>query len=132
MNILVAGGTGMLGRLAVEALHKQGHALIGVLSRTGQSIAPDGVNRNGDLLSGKNLDSALARVDSVIWCAHDREADANDAQCMRNLLAACVRSGFVHLVYTGIIGIETSLALALLCGQATRRAGNRGLTHRAQ
>lgn len=63
MNVLVAGGTGMLGRLAVEALHEQGHSSINVLSRSGQLIAPDVVSRKGDLLSGENLDSTLAGVD---------------------------------------------------------------------
>ncbi|MEV5169595.1 hypothetical protein AB0L10_00535 [Streptomyces flaveolus] len=55
MKIAVAGGTGLAGRLVVEALRARGHAPV-VLSR-GQGV---------DLLSGAGLDAALAGAEAVV------------------------------------------------------------------
>ncbi len=115
-RIVIAGGTGALGGLSADFLAKRGDVEALALSRSGNA-AGDVHGVAADLLSGENLDNALAGADAVIWCAHDRAAHENDAKAMRNLLAACAKAGVQNLVYAGIVGIETSLVSPYYAGK---------------
>ncbi len=108
-KIVVAGGTGALGRLTSQFLGQYADVAVSAMSRSGNAVG-DIPGVAADLLSGSGLSAAVSGAQAVIWCAHDRAAHENEAQAMRNLLNACSRAGVGNLVYTGIIGIETSLA----------------------
>lgn len=117
MKIVVVGGTGLLGSLTVKALAGVEGVSVAALSRSGASPAPDVVGVQAELLAGDRIDGAIAGADAIVWCAHDRQAHANDAAAMRNLIGACMRRGVRHLVYAGIIGIETSLDSSYYAGK---------------
>lgn len=108
-KVVVAGGTGALGRLTAQCLVQYADVDVLAISRSGNAVG-DIAGVAVDLLSGSGLLEAVSGAYAVIWCAHDRSAHENEAQAMRNLLNACARAGVGNLVYTGIIGIETSLA----------------------
>ncbi|MER6529385.1 NAD(P)H-binding protein [Streptomyces sp. NPDC001508] len=100
MKIAVAGGTGVAGRLVVEALRARGQAPV-VLSR-GQGV---------DLLSGSGLDAALAGAEAVIDVSNVitmRGSVAVDFfdRAGRHLVAAAERAGVRHLVTLSIVGVD--------------------------
>lgn len=116
MTIAIAGGTGLLGRAVADALCKSGRAQVRVISRHA-GPEQDRTFCRADLASDEGLDAALSGVSSVIWCAHDREAMANDAAWMRRLLRACETAKVGHVIYTGIAGIETARASDYYAGK---------------
>ncbi|NJP95513.1 NAD(P)H-binding protein [Nonomuraea sp. FMUSA5-5] len=100
MRIAVAGGTGMTGRLVVEALRARGHAPV-VLSR-GQGV---------DLLSGAGLDAALDGVEAVVDVSNVttlRKSVSVDFfdRAGRHLVRAAERAGVRHLVTLSIVGVD--------------------------
>ncbi|MBB6550150.1 SDR family oxidoreductase [Nonomuraea rubra] len=100
MKIAVAGGTGMTGRLVVEALRARGHAPM-ALSR-GQGV---------DLLDGSGLDAALAGVEAVIDVSNVttlRKSVSVDFfdRAGRHLVGAAARAGVRHLVTLSIVGVD--------------------------
>ncbi|MET8784226.1 NAD(P)H-binding protein [Streptomyces sp. NPDC004589] len=100
MKIAVAGGTGVAGRLVVEALRARGHAPV-VLSR-GAGV---------DLLSGAGLDAALAGAEAVIDVSNVITMRRSVAvgffdTAGRHLVEAAERAGVRHLVTLSIVGID--------------------------
>jgi uncharacterized protein YbjT (DUF2867 family) len=95
--LLVAGGTGTLGRAVVARLESTGHDYR-VLSRR-----PGSGHVVADLLTGGGLDTALRDVTTVINCATSPRRDAAAAQ---HLLEAAHRHGVEHLVHVSIVGID--------------------------
>jgi uncharacterized protein YbjT (DUF2867 family) len=99
-QVLVTGGTGVLGRRVVERL---GSAGVGtrVLSHSGK---PGTIQ--GDLLTGEGLDAAVQGVDAIIHCASSpfRKARRVDVEGTGRLLEA--GAGVSHLVYISIVGID--------------------------
>jgi uncharacterized protein YbjT (DUF2867 family) len=97
-QVLVTGGTGVLGRRVVERLGSEGVGTR-VYSRSGR---PDTVR--GDLLTGEGLGPAVQGVDTIIHCASSpfRKAYQVDVEGTRRLLEA----GVSHLVYISIVGID--------------------------
>lgn len=100
MKIAVAGGTGLVGRLVVDAARERGHDVV-VLARA------EGV----DLTTGAGLTGRLAGVDAVIDAtnkvAHKRaEAEAFFGGVTRTLLAAESEAGVGHHVALSIVGID--------------------------
>lgn len=98
MKIAVAGGTGLTGGYAVEALRAAGHEPV-VLSRAA------GV----DVRSGDGLADALHGVDAVIDALSTN--DRNDARAFhvdttRALQQAGAAAGARHLVTLSIVGID--------------------------
>src|SRR3954469_22513831 len=69
MRILVLGGTGTVGRLAVGELAGRGHEVV-ALSRRGGSPDPRATGRTGDLATGAGLAEALDGVDTVVDCGN--------------------------------------------------------------
>ena len=100
-ELLVTGGTGVLGRRVVERLDAAGVGAR-VLSRSGR---PGTVR--GDLLTGEGLDAAVRGVETVIHCASSpyRKTREVDIEGTRRLLKAA-RGGVSHFVYISIVGVD--------------------------
>lgn len=100
MRIAVAGGTGQVGRLAVEVARERGHEVV-VLSRSA------GV----DLTTGDGLATRLASVAAVLDTSNlgtQRRAQSRAffGAVTRALLAAEVAAGVGHHVVLSIVGID--------------------------
>ncbi|QEO09825.1 SDR family oxidoreductase [Protaetiibacter larvae] len=96
MTTLVTGGTGRLGRHAVDALRAHGHA-VRILSRR-----PGTDHVVADLDTGDGLAAALAGVDTVLHLATSRSKDIGQT---RRLLDALAGTG-AHLVFISIVGVD--------------------------
>jgi uncharacterized protein YbjT (DUF2867 family) len=101
-NVLVTGGTGVLGRRVVERL---GAAGVGarVMSRSGR---PGSVR--GDVLTGEGLDAAVRGAETIIHCASSpyRKTREVDVEGTRRLLEAAAGAGVSHFVYISIVGVD--------------------------
>ena len=95
-SLLVTGGTGRLGRPAVNAFRAAGHQVC-VLSRR---AGPEHVV--ADLTTGEGLTAAVQGADVVVHLATSTRGQ--DAQQTRNLLGAV--AGLRHLVVMSIAGID--------------------------
>jgi uncharacterized protein YbjT (DUF2867 family) len=95
-RILVAGGTGTLGRVVVDQLLESG-AGVRVLSRgRRRHIHSDVEYVCGDLRTGAGLDAAVSGIDTIVQCAEH----------VHQLVAAAKQAGSPHMVYTSIAGID--------------------------
>ncbi|WP_147915314.1 SDR family oxidoreductase [Ruania zhangjianzhongii] len=102
MNILVTGGTGLLGRQVLPLLQQEDHT-VRVLSRTAASL-PDGVQHVAqDLRSSEGLDETLAGIDVVL---HLAGGASGDDQTTQNLVTAAERQGAWHLVLISVTGAD--------------------------
>jgi uncharacterized protein YbjT (DUF2867 family) len=97
-NVLVTGGSGVLGRRLVTRLQDGGHD-VRVLSRR-----REGGTHLGDLATGGGVRDALAGVELVVHAASDTPQGRSDLRQTRTLLDAArhVR----HLLYVSIVGID--------------------------
>lgn len=100
MRIVVAGGTGMVGRFTVEAAREAGHH-VSALSRA----------RGADVLTGRGLAEAVADADAVIDVTNITTLSAAKAREFfetetRHLLAAEEKAGVQHHVALSIVGID--------------------------
>lgn len=106
MNVLVAGGTGVLGREVVKGLRESGHRAR-VLSR---KPGPGNDWVQGDLASGAGLDRAMIGMDAIIHAAsatiEPQKLRATDVVGTRRLLAMAREAGVRHVVYISIVGID--------------------------
>lgn len=120
MRIAIAGGTGTVGRHAVEAARAAGHEAV-VLSR-GSGV---------DVLTGAGLAGALAGADAVIdvtsiMSLSEKKARRFFETGTRNLLAAETEAGVGHhvaLSIVGIDGIDTAYYAAKLAQERAVAAG---------
>ena len=95
-RVLVAGGTGVLGRVVVDHLLSSG-ANVRVLSRGRRRHRHSDIEHvRGDLRTGAGLDTAVSGVDTIVQCAEH----------VNHLVAAAKRADSPHLVYTSIVGID--------------------------
>jgi uncharacterized protein YbjT (DUF2867 family) len=103
MDVLVTGGTGRLGRRVVDQLQGAGHR-VRAMSRRG--TGPGGVR--GDLVSGRDLATALSGAEVVVHAATDARGDywAADVAGTRRLVQAVDRGQLRHLVYVSIVGVD--------------------------
>lgn len=101
-EILVTGGTGVLGSKVVRRLRLTGIEPR-VLSRRGRP----GTFR-GDLLTGEGLEAAVRGVDTIVHCASSpfREAHQTDVEGTERLLRIASKAGVSHFVYVSIVGID--------------------------
>ncbi len=100
MKIAVAGGTGVVGRWAVEAVRADGHEAIVIARSVGL-----------DLVTGDGLDVALAGVDTVIDATNvassgKRRSSEFFEATARTLMRTAVAAGVRHIVALSIIGID--------------------------
>lgn len=119
MKIAVAGGTGLAGGYAVEALRKRGHEPV-VLSRAA------GV----DVRTGDGLAGALHGVDAIIdaLSTTDRnDAEAFHVETTRALQQAGAEAGARQLVTLSIVGIDRVTAFPYYQAKlAQERAAQQG------
>lgn len=100
--ILVTGGTGTLGRLAVPLLRDAGCG-VRVLSRRSHDSS-DGIEFvTGDLAAGEGIDAAVEGVEIVLHLAGSNKGDEDKT---RRLVQAASRSGVRHLVYISVVGAD--------------------------
>jgi NADH dehydrogenase len=117
--ILVAGGTGFLGRSIVAALRREGH-VVRVLSRNASRnpwVDDRGVSVvEGDVREAATLNDALAGCDTVViavqFPGHPVEVpkkgltyDEFDRKGTENLVAAAKKAGVNRLVYMSGVGV---------------------------
>ncbi|OAN42764.1 SDR family oxidoreductase [Microbacterium sp. H83] len=100
MRIVVAGGTGLVGRHTVEAARERGHDVT-VLARS----------RGADVLTGSGLTDAVAGADALIDVTNITTLSATTATeffetATRNMLAAEEKAGVAHHVALSIVGID--------------------------
>src|SRR5437899_2073150 len=94
--ILVAGGTGTLGRLVVPRLRDAGRQ-VRVLSRSSRPGERPGIEFvTGDLATGEGTEAAVAGAEVIVHCAGSNKGDEDKT---RNLVRAAARAGTRHLVY---------------------------------
>jgi uncharacterized protein YbjT (DUF2867 family) len=101
-EILVTGGTGVLGSKVVERLR-----FAGIEPRVlSHSNRPGTIQ--GDLLTGEGLEEAVSGVGTIVHCASSpfRKARQTDVEGTRRLLEAAARAGVSHVVYISIVGID--------------------------
>jgi uncharacterized protein YbjT (DUF2867 family) len=100
-EILVTGGTGLLGRQVVDHLRAAGREAR-VLSRSGRAGTVQ-----GNLLTGAGLEEAVRGVDTIIHCASDpyRKTRQTDVGGTELLLQAAARAGVSH-VFISIVGTD--------------------------
>jgi uncharacterized protein YbjT (DUF2867 family) len=99
-EILVTGGTGLLGQRVVDRLRAAGREAR-VLSRSAGTV-------RGDLLTGSGLEEAVRGVDTIIHCASNpyRKTRRTDVAGTELLLQAAARAGVSHVVFISIVGVD--------------------------
>ncbi|HMJ72640.1 MAG TPA: NAD(P)H-binding protein [Solirubrobacterales bacterium] len=108
MKVVVAGGTGVLGRLVVAELVARGDEVL-ALSRNANRRMPDGAaHRSVDLTDGAGLDEALAGAEVVVNCSNSSPRDAAPvlAEGTKRLLWAGAAAGVRHHVDVSIVGCD--------------------------
>ena len=100
-EVLVTGGTGVLGRRVVDRLRATGRE-VRVMSRGG---GPGTVR--GDLETGENLRPALRGVNTIVHCATNpfksRQTDVGGTEL---LLHEAAGAGVSHVVFISIVGVD--------------------------
>jgi len=99
-RVAIAGGTGLVGRYATEALCRAGHETVTLARATGV-----------DLLAGAGLADALRGVRAVIDVTNTAAASPDETRAFfgavtGNLLAAELRAGVGHHVALSIAGVD--------------------------
>jgi len=106
MDVLVTGGTGILGSRVVRSLRESGHRAL-VLSRR-EGTGPDW--RRGDLATGGGIAAAVAGMAAIVHAGsattQPTRGRAVDVEGTRRLLEAARDAGVGHVVYVSIVGIE--------------------------
>ncbi|WP_069387994.1 SDR family oxidoreductase [Cellulosimicrobium cellulans] len=100
MKIVVAGGTGLIGRQVVARLQEQGHEAVVAAPSTGV-----------DTLTGQGVDEALAGADAVVDVSNSPSFADDDVMrffttSTRTLLDAEERAGVRHHVVLSIVGAD--------------------------
>jgi uncharacterized protein YbjT (DUF2867 family) len=100
MKVAVAGGTGVVGRLTVEAVRGNGDEPVVLARSTGV-----------ELVSGNGLDEALAGAGAVIDVSNIASTRASVVSeffeaTSRNLMRAAAEAGVGHIVALSIVGVD--------------------------
>src|SRR3712207_3271487 len=100
-EILVTGGTGLLGSRVVERLSEAGEG-VRVMSRHRHANTV-----RGDLLTGEGLEEAVEGVGTIVHCASSpirpRQVDVKGTE---HLLGVAYRAGVSHVVFISIVGVD--------------------------
>jgi uncharacterized protein YbjT (DUF2867 family) len=126
-TVLVAGGTGLLGRHVVRELAARGHA-VRVLARDpsrARALAPGAEVVRGDALDPAGLRGACEGADAVFSCVGAsvqlglrgwRGYTAVDAPANANLIAAAREAGVRRFVYVSLFGADKLAGLDYAAG----------------
>lgn len=142
MTTLVVGSTGTLGALAVEAMRKDGHAVVAMV-RDRQSPTALRLRAAGarlcvaDLKDPGQLGAAVRGIGTVVITAtatlSRRDGDsleAVDGHGLQALITACIQNGVQHVVFVSFSrGIEADTPLSRFKRAAERRLENSGLEY---
>ena len=103
-EVLVTGGTGMLGSRVVERLRaaRQADGVRDLSRRGGEGRV------RGDLGTGEGLEAALRGVETVVHCASSplRRTREVDVEGTGRLLMEAGRAGVSHVVFISIVGVD--------------------------
>ncbi len=105
-TVLVTGGAGNLGRRASWELLRRGHTVRALVHRATDVV--DGVDVvEGNVVTGKGIDDAVAGVDAVVHAATSRGGRTTKTEVAgaRTIVQATERVG-AHLVYVSKVGVE--------------------------
>ncbi|MCU1377611.1 MAG: nucleoside-diphosphate sugar epimerase [Acidimicrobiales bacterium] len=108
-EVLVTGGTGVLGTRLVPILAAAGHDVRVLTRRTTPSGLAAGTTAVlGDVRTGTGLEGAVAGVDVVIHAATSapRRARATEVDGTRHMLEVAHAAGVRHFVYVSIVGVD--------------------------
>ena len=113
-DVLVTGGTGILGRRLAPRLLSRGHR-VRLLSRhpgraaegTGAGASAGTEAARGDVRTGEGLRAAFAGIDTVIHAATNSRARtrSTEVEGTRNVLEQAKASD-AHLIYISIVGVD--------------------------
>src|SRR5690348_5840955 len=112
MNIIVLGGSGLVGRNAVARLRAEGHQVSAASRRTGV-----------DVITGQGLAESLAGADIVVDVTNSPEFEGIAAfeffkAAIFNILEAEKRAGVKHHVSLSVVGTGRLDDSPYLCGKA--------------
>lgn len=126
MTTLVTGATGQLGRLIIEALIARGVAPESIVG-SGRSVekAADLVARGvrivaADYTDAASLDAALAGVDTLVLVSSSEVGQR--ATQHQSVIDAAVRAGVSRIIYTSVLGADTSPLILAPEHKATEEA----------
>ena len=107
-RIVVTGGNGGLGRVLVQQLVAQGHAVRVMSRQPAPAAAAPYEWAQADLRTGAGLAAALAGAETVVHAASSPFAQTHDVDVegTRRLAEAARAAGTGHLLYVSIVGIE--------------------------
>jgi uncharacterized protein YbjT (DUF2867 family) len=108
MNILVAGGSGFVGRHLVERLLAEGHHPA-VMTRTPSPRNDDAVEVEGDVMKPESLVVALRDVEVAYYLVHSLDRSdfaAADKEGAFNFATAAKAAGVRRVIYLGGLGRE--------------------------
>ena len=110
MRVLVVGGSGRIGRFAVDAALAAGHDVTALAGRPTANAAVRTVI--ADIGDARAVDHALASVDAVIAAVGPRSNTLEDERAviagMRNLVAAAERHGIARVVALSGAGVDVA------------------------
>ncbi len=113
-KVLITGGTGIVGRYAIEALRKRGYA-VRVLSRTPEKYSwlrnLNVETAKGDVTDAASVESAMLGITHVIhaaalvslWPRRKPDMLVTNLEGTRNLLAACKKHSVQRMVHIGAL-----------------------------
>lgn len=113
MRILIAGGSGTIGRMAVTRAVARGHNVVVMSRNPGDGrTGPDGVMRlQGDVTEQADVEVAIKDVEAVLDCTNlttisRRKAEAFFVAGTRTLVRAGAGAGVSHHVLLSIVGVD--------------------------
>ena len=98
--VLIAGGTGHVGKPTVNALRAAGHEVRVLSRKTGPGLT------TGDLLTGDGIAQALDGADVVVHVATGGGSGKKDIGMAQTLFDACRAAGVGHVVLISIVGAD--------------------------
>ncbi|UPG87486.1 SDR family oxidoreductase [Luteibacter aegosomatis] len=119
MNILVIGGTGLIGSKVVRRLRDKGH-----------EVAVGSPSSGVDTVSGEGLDAAMSAMDIVVDLANS-PSFADDAvldfftRSSANIAAAERRAGVKHHLALSVVNCDTLTGSGYMRGKAAQEKGIR-------
>ncbi|SEQ81397.1 complex I NDUFA9 subunit family protein [Natrinema salaciae] len=128
MDVLVAGGTGFIGRALCRVLIDRGHGVTAVSRTPDADDLPGAVETVAADVTGPNLGSIVDGHDGVVNLValpshvqpRDRSHDAVHFEATRRLVAASERTGVERFVQLSGLGVESGIETAYF--RAKRRS----------